>query len=122
VLQGVDDVALDAKQSEFEDLEQAGGAGADDQGIGLEGGGRGAGYSQGGNLRQNSANSSGSVARPHEQMVLRPGRMRVYRNDCGRFGLKAWPSLDKFSSLTHIKADGRVRQQADSAPDMQERR
>ena len=67
VLQGVDDVALDAEQAEFEDLEQAGRAGADDQGIGLDGGRRGAGNGQGGNLRQNSANSSGS--RPHQQMT-----------------------------------------------------
>ena len=55
VLEGVDDVALDAEQAELEDLEQAGRAGADDQGIGLDGGGWGAGNGQGGNLRQNSA-------------------------------------------------------------------
>ena len=37
VLERVDDVALDAEQAELEDLEQAGGAGADDQGVGFDG-------------------------------------------------------------------------------------
>ena len=52
MLQRIDDVALDAEQAEFEDLEQAGRAGADDDGIGLDGGvGRGI-RGQGGLLRR----------------------------------------------------------------------
>ena len=43
MLQGIDDVALDTEQAEFEDLEQAGRAGADDGDLRAGGAGRGPG-------------------------------------------------------------------------------
>jgi hypothetical protein len=62
MLQGVDEVALDAQQPEFENLEQAGRACADDNGIGLDrlaGGGRRNVRSQGGGTSMASRNLTG---------------------------------------------------------------